>query len=104
MTLIARLGTLRVILLMSALICSPMVWLADSEPEGIGVITAYVVPSLVIMLFFVLLLDAMMNRIFMLEQTGQHKADRRLRMWSALVTVAIMVTFWVPYFRTIGDL
>ena len=66
--------------------------------------TAYVVPSLVIMLFFVLMLDVMMNWIFMYEQQAEDKVDRRLRLWSSLMTVVLLIVCWTPYFRTIGDL
>ena len=101
---VSRLGTLRGLLLISALVCCPLVWLADSEPVGIGIMTAYVVPSLVIMLFFVLMLDVMMNWIFMYEQQAEDKVDRRLRLWSSLMTVVLLIVCWTPYFRTIGDL
>ena len=104
MKYIARLGALRSLLFISALICCPLVWLADMEPNGIGVITAYVVPSLVIMLLFVLLLDIMMNGIFMFEQQAEVQAERRLRLWAGVVTVTLLIMFWVPYFRTIGEL
>jgi len=88
--IVARIGVLRLGLLISTALCYPLVLLSDMEPEGIGVLTAYVVPSLVVIFFFVLLLDALMNRIFMIEQEADEVATRRLRMGS--------------YFRSIGTL
>ena len=104
MNYLSKLGVLRSLLFISALLCCPLVWLADTEPAGMGVITAYVVPSLVIMLLFVLLLDIMMNGIFMFEQQAEVKAERRIRLWTGVVTVGLLLIFWVPYFRTIGEL
>lgn len=104
MAIVSRLGALRVGLLLAAMMCYPLVWLSDSEPEGVGILTAYVAPSLVVIFFFVLLLDALMNRVFMIEQTGESRAIARTRMWFALAVVAGLVLFWWPYFRDIGAL
>ena len=102
MSLLIRLGALRGLLFTCALICCPLVWLAGTEPVGWGVITAYVIPSLVVLLSFVLLLDALMNRLFMLEQNTTVCATHRLRLWSDLSILALLLLCWLPYFRTIG--
>ncbi len=102
MNFLTRLGTLRGLLLACALICCPLVWLAETEPVGWGVISAYVIPSLVVLLSFVLLLDALMNRIFMLEQDTSACAVHRLRLCSDLGTFALLLLCWLPYFSTIG--
>lgn len=104
MTFLQRLGTLRSLLFGATLVCCPLVWWADSEPVGIGILTAYIVPSLVILLFFVLLLDALMNRIFMLEQSPAIQATRRFWLRSDLIMVALLCLCWIPFFRTIGSL
>ena len=103
MNFLTRLGVLRGLLLFSALICCPLVWLADTTPAGWGVITAYVIPSLVILFSFLLLLDALMNRIFMLEQGPDKRTVQRLRLWSDLGMLALLLLCWLPYFRTIGS-
>ncbi|MEL6710337.1 MAG: hypothetical protein AAF669_08520 [Pseudomonadota bacterium] len=102
MNFLTHLGVLRGLLLFSALVCCPLVWLADTEPTGWGVITAYVIPSLVVLLSFVLLLDALMNRIFMLEQDTSQRTVRQIRLWSDLGVFALLLVCWLPYFRTIG--
>ncbi len=104
MVIFSRLGTLRIILLLATAICYPLVWLSDSEPEGIGIFTAYVAPSLVVIFFFVLLLDALMNRVFMIEQTEEVRRVARTRIWFDLAAVAGLILFWWPYFRDIGAL
>ena len=74
-------GGLRLTLLGLAVLSLPMVLFADMEPEGIGILTAYIIPAVVVLFFFVLMLDALMNRVFMIEQPPQEQAPRRLRMW-----------------------
>ncbi len=95
---------MRLTLFALALLCSPLVWLADSEPQGIGVLFAYVVPALVVILFFVLMLDALMNRVFMVEQDAETTTRHRLRMRADLVVAAILVLSWLNWFRDIGAL
>lgn len=100
----SKIGPLRLALLALAVVCYPLVLFADMEPEGIGVITAYVIPALVVILFFVLLLDALMNRVFMVEQTDQIRARNRLRMRADLLVAAGLVLSWISWFREIGAL
>lgn len=100
----SRIGSLRLVLLISTVICYPLVWLSDVEPEGIGVLTAYVVPALIVIFFFLLLLDALMNRVFMIEQDTEEVKTRRLRMWLDLAAVGGILLFWGPYFQSIGAL
>ncbi|WP_148307721.1 hypothetical protein [endosymbiont of unidentified scaly snail isolate Monju] len=103
-SLLAGLGPMRMMLLALALLCSPLVWLADSEPEGIGVLFAYVVPALVVILFFILMLDTLMNRVFMIEQDSDTVARHRLRLRADLLVAAVLVASWFGWFRDIGAL
>lgn len=103
-SLIHRIGAMRLALLGFTLILYPLVWFADMEPEGPGIITAYVVPALVVILLFVLLLDALMNRVFMVDKSGDERRLPRTRMWLDLAAVGGLLVFWGPYFRNIGAL
>ncbi len=103
MAFLLRLGVLRGLLLFCVLICCPLVWLADTEPVGWGVVTSYVIPSLVVLLGFVLLLDALMNRIFMLEKGAEKRAVQQFRLWSDLGAFFLLLVCWLPYFSTIGS-
>ena len=96
-----QIGGLRLTLVLLALLSLPLVMFADMEPEGIGVMTAYIVPSLVVLFFFVLMLDALMNRVFMIEQPPQEQAPRRLRMWLDLAAAGGLLLVWGAYFRTL---
>lgn len=99
-----RIGTLRLILLLFTLATYPVVLYSDMEPEGIGMLTSYVTPSLVVIFFFLLLLDALMNRVFMIDAEGEDRASKRLRMWLDLAAVGGLLLCWMPYFRSIGQL
>ena len=95
---------MRLTLIASRLLSLPLVMFADMEPKGIGVMTAYIVPSLVVLFFFVLMLDALMNRVFMIEQPPRGAGGRRgsgmlaglFRRWRSPPVSSI----WGPYFRT----
>ena len=94
-------GGLRLTLIGLTLLSLPMVLWADSEPHGIGVLTAYIIPAVVVLFFFVLMLDALMNRVFMIEQPAEVQAVRRLRMWLDLAAGAGILIVWGSYFRTL---
>lgn len=96
-----RIGGMRLTLVLFAIASLPLVFFADMEPEGIGVMTAYVVPSLTVIFFFVLMLDALMNRVFMIEQPPEERSVRRLRMWLSLGAGVAILVVWGPYFRTL---
>jgi uncharacterized protein (DUF58 family) len=98
---IEKIGGLRLALLGLALMSIPLVFFADMQPRGIGVMTAYVVPSLAVILFFVLMLDALMNRVFMIEQPPDVRAQRQVRMRLTFGTAIVLLLVWGSYFRTL---
>ncbi|MDJ0739133.1 MAG: hypothetical protein QNJ91_05420 [Gammaproteobacteria bacterium] len=94
-------GGLRIVLIVLSLLSLPMVLFADMEPEGIGVLTAYIIPSVIVLFFFVLMLDALMNRVFMIEQPPEVQSVKRLRMWLDLATGGALLLVWGTFFRTL---
>ncbi len=96
-----HIGGMRLTLVGLSLASLPMVLFADMEPSGIGVLTAYVIPALVVLFFFVLMLDALMNRVFMIEQSAETQGLRRQRMWLDLVAGIGILIVWGSYFRTL---
>jgi len=98
---IKDIGGLRLTLILLSLVCLPLVLFADMEPHGIGVMAAYIVPALVVLFFFVLMLDALMNRVFMIEQPDEVRAVKRVRMWLSLVTGLALLIVWGSYFRSL---
>ena len=53
MKFIEGIGGLRLTLIGLSFLSLPMVAFADMYPEGIGVLTAYIIPSVVVLFFFV---------------------------------------------------
>ena len=96
-----QIGGLRLTLLVLSLASLPMVVFADMEPDGIGVLTAYIIPATVVLFFFVLMLDALMNRVFMIEQPPEVQQVRRQRMWLDLIAGIGILVIWGSYFRTL---
>ena len=94
-------GGLRLTLLALATLSLPMVLFADMEPEGIGILTAYIIPAVVVLFFFVLMLDALMNRVFMIEQPPEVQSIKRRRMWLDLAAGGAILVVWGTYFRTL---
>ena len=91
-------GAMRLVLFVATLGLLPWVFWSDADPRGLGVLTAYVAPALAVLLFFVLLLDALMNRVFMIEQTGEERRIPRLRLLLDLAAVGVLLLFWGPFF------
>ena len=96
-----QIGGLRLTLVALSLASLPMVFFADMEPRGIGVLTAYIIPATVVLFFFVLMLDALMNRVFMIEQPPEVQQVRRQRMWLDLIAGFCILIVWGTYFRTL---
>ena len=94
-------GGMRLTLVGLAFASLPMVLFADMEPEGIGVMTAYIIPSVVVLFFFVLMLDALMNRVFMIDQPDEIRSIKRRRMWLDLIAGVDLLLVWGTYFRTL---
>lgn len=99
-----RLGGLRAGLLIASVVCYPLVLFSDTTPEGLGILTAYVAPAMVIIFFFLLMLDALMSRVFMVDQTGELRALHRFHMYASLLVAAGLVASWWRFFRDIGAL
>jgi hypothetical protein len=98
---LSQVGGMRLTLIALSLASLPLVLFADMRPEGIGVMTAYIVPSLVVLFFFVLMLDALMNRVFMIEQPPEVQAVKRMRMRLDLAAGLALLVIWGTYFRTL---
>ena len=91
-------GAMRALLLIVLAICLPMSLFADAEPVGLGLFTAYIAPTVVVLLFCVLLLDALMGRVFSIEQAEDVKRLHRVRIRTDLLAVAAILLSWGPFF------
>ena len=69
--------------------------------EGIGVLQTLVLPSLVPLVFMVLLLDSLMNRVWMGDSEGDVRAAHKARMLVDLLVTTIVFVVWIPFFIAI---
>lgn len=91
-------GAMRVLLLILLAICLPMALFSDADPVGLGLLSAYIAPTIVVLLFCVLLLDALMSRVFSIEQTEEVKRLHRVRIRTDLLAVVAIMLSWGPFF------
>ena len=92
------LGAMRLILLGLVALSLPLAAFADAEPEGFGVISAYIAPALTVLLVFVLLLDALMSRVFAIDIPTEQCRPQRLRIRADLLAVLAIVLAWGPFY------
>jgi len=101
MNLLGELGVMRLLLLGVVIACAPLALFANVEPEGLGVISAYVAPALVVILLFVLLLDALMSKVFAIDLPDEQRGTMRVRMRANLLGVLVIALSWGPYFYSL---
>lgn len=96
--LLKDLGAMRAMLLALVIICMPLALWADAEPVGWGVMSAYIAPALAVLLVFVLLLDALMSRVFAIDMNEEERPLARLRIRADLLGVLAIFLSWGPFY------
>lgn len=96
--LLQDLGAMRLLLLGVVLVTLPMAAFTDATPEGLGVVSAYIAPAVAVLLVFVLLLDALMNRIFAIDGDDRHRHLTRIRTRADLLALLAILLVWGPYY------
>lgn len=101
---IYRLGALRVLLL----ICTLVVIVLAPAPgtravaEGWAFVPTLLAPVLAPLLLMLLMLDALMTRIFMSDAAGAERARLKYALTVDLAAAALLLIFWLPYFLALG--
>ena len=97
-------GPLRLALIGVALAAVLAFPFATTPPvyRGWAVVSTVVVPVLVPLVFMVLMLDALMGRIFMAEKTGTERARYRVIVMLNLLLALMLLVVWLPFFRALG--
>lgn len=100
---LGKLGALRVALALLALFTIVMAPAAGTTPiySGWGVVSTVIVVALAPMILMLLLLDALMGRVFMVDATGAERQRFGLVVKTNLVLAAVLVGFWAPYFMAL---
>lgn len=99
--LLKDLGPLRVLLLGMVALCMPLALWADAVPEGWGVLSAYIAPAVAVLLVFVLLLDALMSRVFAIDKSPEELPLSRLRIRADLLGVLAIALTWGPFYYSL---
>jgi len=74
-----------------------------AQYEGMQVITTLILPALTPLIFLVLLLDALMNRVWRIDAIDDDIRKYRNIMKVDLLLASIIFIFWVPYFLAIWN-
>lgn len=97
----SRIGFLRVLFALSVAVCAPMALYAQEEPLGWLVFPVYVAPVLVILLFWGLLFDMLMSRVFMSDKQGEARAPHRTVLWLDATLIVVLLLSWLPFFYSL---
>jgi hypothetical protein len=85
------------LLVLLVVIAAPIAYLSETTYDGWLALPTIIAPSLVPILFFLLLLDMIMSRVFMsnLEETGKKRF--RYILMSHTVTLLVLIAAWLPF-------
>jgi len=95
-----RLGPLRVLLLVCIALVIALAPAAGTRAvySGWGLVRTVLIPVFAPLLFMVLLLDALMTRIFMADAEGESRRRLRRLVSLDLILAAGLALYWVPYY------
>jgi hypothetical protein len=99
--IVKDLGAMRVLLLAVVALCMPLALWADAEPVGLGVLSAYIAPAVAVLLVFVLLLDALMSRVFAIDKSAEELPLARLHIRADLLGVLAIGLSWGPFYYSL---
>jgi len=100
---IDQMKPLRLMLALSAVIFAIFATKAGTSAsyEGVEAITTLVIPALTPLIFLVLLLDALMNRVWLIDATEADKQKHKNIIQVDLLLAGIILIRWIPYFISI---
>lgn len=99
-----QLRPLRVVLLLAAIVAilgrpdigEPVVY------SGWGLVNTLLIPVLAPLVFMLLMLDALMSRVWMSEAEGEEKNRLRLVVRVDLIVGLLLLVYWLPFFIALG--
>jgi len=98
--LLSDLGALRITLLCTTLLSLSAIPFADADVrmEGWGLLPDVLVPVVSFILLFILFLDMLMSRVFMIEADEEKRLRFKNIFLLELIQVALLISLWSPYF------
>jgi len=99
-TFFSEIGFLRSLLTFTTLLSLSMVPFTDTavRMDGWGLLPDVLAPVISFILMFILFLDMLMSRVFMIEAEDE-KRQRFIRIfWLELIQVVLLISLWSPYY------
>lgn len=95
-----EIGELRVMLLIATLLSLSAIPFTDANVrmEGWGLLPDVLTPVISFILVFILLLDMLMSRVFMIEADDVKKNKFKKIFWLELALMVSLLVLWSPYF------
>ena len=96
----SRIGELRIMLLCTTLLSLSMIPFTNTDVrmDGWGLLPDVLAPVVSFILLFILFLDMLMSRVFMIE-ADEEKRQRFSRIfWLELTQVVLLISLWSSYF------
>ncbi|SEP09693.1 hypothetical protein [Aquisalimonas asiatica] len=99
-----QLGVLRAALIVGSVIVMVMAPAGDAQTvyEGMGFVETVVMPTLAPLFLVGLLLDALMSRVWMSDNTPDEVARLRLIIRSELLVSLVLVIAYAPFFMSLA--
>lgn len=94
----ARIGPLRVMVVVLGLLSLPGVFLGEIETPPWGVIVGQVVPGLVLFMIWALPFDMLMARVFMSDKPADEQLSYRWVIRVDLALWLLLLAFWGTFF------
>lgn len=102
--LLGQLRPLRAVLILAAIIAilarpeigEPVVY------SGWGMVKTLLIPVLAPLIFMLLMLDALMSRVWMSEAAGEEKKRLRLVVRVDVIVGLLLLVYWLPFFIALG--
>lgn len=101
---LVRYGVLRLVLAAAGLLLIVFATQPGTVPVYTGwpLVTTVLVPVLAPIIFMLLLLDALMSRVWMVDKHGDEYMRLRTAVMVNLLLAAGLLLFWVPYYLALG--
>jgi hypothetical protein len=95
-----RIGPLRVTLLAAAVLVVIFAPAPGTRAiyHGWGLVRTVLLPVFAPLVVMLLLLDALMARVFLSDAEGEGRARLRAVLWLNLLVALALVLYWIPYF------
>jgi len=99
-TFFSEIGPLRSLLTFTTLLSLSMIPFTDTavRMDGWGLLPDVLAPVVSFILLFILFLDMLMSRVFMIEADNEKRQRFSRIFWLELTQVALLISLWSPYY------